>query len=222
MSAKLRELLREPSRCRDRRTHNLLDRITRVEYQDGSAIVYSYANGNQLTMADNTGTSSYTYDQLNRILAEGLPGQAQVSYLYDAASNLISYTDAGGTIGYAYNNLNLLATLTEPGSLQTTFSYDATHRRTQTNYPNGVSMFYSYDISDRQTRVLGQKTVSGQVLTDFSYSWTKDTGQDTGLRQHVTDKDGNKTSYTYYASTGSPWHRNARARRAPEQLRLQL
>ncbi|MEJ7791974.1 MAG: DNRLRE domain-containing protein [Gaiellaceae bacterium] len=179
-------------------TYDLLDRITQIQYQDGSLISYSYdANGNQLTMADNTGTSSYTYDQLNRILTESLPGQQQVSYLYDAASNLISYTDAGGTIGYAYNNLNMLATLTEPGPKQTTFVYDTAHRRTQTNYPNGVSMFFSYDLSNRQTRVLGQKPASGLVLSDFTYSWVNASLQDTGLRQHVTDKNGIRTTYSY-------------------------
>lgn len=74
--------------------------------------------------------------------------------------------------------------------MQTTFSYDADHMRTQTNYPNGVSMFFTYDQSNRLTRVLGKKPASGEVLTDFLYSWTNGSGQDTGLRQSVTDKAG--------------------------------
>jgi len=85
--------------------------------------------------------------------------------------------------------------------------------RTQINYPNGVSMFFTYDQSNRLTRVLGKKPASGTVLTDFVYSWTNGAGQDRGLRQSVTDRDGNKTSYSYDAlNRGSPWPRNARAR----------
>ena len=146
---------------------------------------------------DNTGSSSYAYDRLNRVVTESLPGRPQISYGYDVASNLISYTDAGGTIAYLYNNLNLLSTLTEPGGRQTTFTYDHVRRRTQTNYPNGVSMFFSYDLSNRQTQVTGQKPASGQVLTDFTYSWRNASYADTGLRQNVTDKDGRRTSYSY-------------------------
>jgi RHS repeat-associated protein len=69
--------------------------------------------------------------------------------------------------------------------------------RTQTNYPNGVSLFFTYDASNRTTRVIGKKPASGAILTDFSYEWKDAAGFDRALRQSVTDKTGNKTTYTY-------------------------
>lgn len=181
-------------------TYDALDRVTRIEYHDGSVITYAYdGDGNVTTMTDNTGTTTYEYDGLSRLKKETLPGLRILNYSYDAAGNLTSFADAGGTVSYGYNAANLLTTLTEPGGPQTTFTYDADHMRTQTNYPNGVSMFFTYDQSNRLTRVLGKKPASGTVLTDFVYSWTNGSAQDTGLRQSVTDKNGNKTSYTYDA-----------------------
>jgi len=45
--------------------------------------------------------------------------------------------------------------------------------------------------------VLGQKPASGLVLTDLTYSWVTASLQETGLGQHVTDKNGNRATYTY-------------------------
>lgn len=180
--------------------YDTLDRLTKITYADGSAINYAYdANGNRTSLVDNTGTTSYAYDHLNRLTKETLPDAKTNTYTYDSAGNMLSFADAGGTLSYAYNTVNLLVTLTEPGGAQTSFVYDADDLRTETRYPNGVTMYVTYDAANRIVRVLGKKPASGTVLTDFTYSWTNASGQDTGLRQSVTDKDGTKTSYSYDA-----------------------
>jgi RHS repeat-associated protein len=178
-------------------TYDPLDRVTQIQYHDGQTITNSYdGNGNVLTTADNTGTTTNTYDPLNRLTQEVLPGPKTLSYGYDDASNLVSLTDQGGAVTYNYNEVNLLSSLTAPLSGQTTFAYepDFDHRRTQINYPNGVTQYLRYDDSNRLRETEG-KQPAGPTLTKFSYSFLN--GSDTALRQWVEDKDLNRTTYSY-------------------------
>jgi RHS repeat-associated protein len=82
---------------------------------------------------------------------------------------------------------------------RTAITYDVDDMRLTTAYPNGVTLYFSYDAANRITRVLGKKPASGEILTDFTYVWRNAAGADTGLRQSVTDKAGNRTSYSYDA-----------------------
>lgn len=183
-----------------RYAYDVLDRTTTITYHDDSTITNTYdANGNVVSMADNTGTTSYEYDALNRTTKETQPGPKVNSYFYDTASNLVAFEDAGGRVNYAYNAVNLLVTLTEPSSRQITFAYDVDHMRTETRYPNGVTMFMRYDAANRLDRIYAQRVPGGPILTDFLYSFNDPiSGLDTGLRQSVIDQTtGNKTTYTY-------------------------
>jgi RHS repeat-associated protein len=183
--------------------YDTLDRVTKITHQDNSAIIYTYdANGNVLTMTDNTGTTSYQYDALNRLTKETLPGPKVNSYFYDNAGNLSAFEDAGtgSRINYAYDARNLLVTLTEPNGKQTTFEYWPDHLRKWTRYPNNVDMYMEYDAANRLTYTYAKKEGSPSMLTEFTYNFTDPiTGLDTDLRQSVTDKNDNKTTYTYDA-----------------------
>jgi RHS repeat-associated protein len=181
-------------------TYDGLDRVTKITFHDESSISYAYdAVGNVTSMSDNTGTTSYTYDALYRLTKETFPDAKTNSYGYDSAGNLLSFADPGGTVAYVYDAVNRLVTLTEPSGKKTTFTYDVDDMRLTTAYPNGVTLYFSYDAANRITRVLGKKPASGEILTDFTYVWRNAAGADTGLRQSVTDKAGNRTSYSYDA-----------------------
>ncbi len=184
-------------------SYDALDRITKVAYQDGTSVAYTYdADGNMLTQVDSTGTTTDTYDALNRLTQESLPASTTNTYSYDPNGNLTSLADAGGTVSYAYNADNLLTSVTDPGAAKTTFAYDANNDRTTTTYPNGVTMTdtYSTDSSGHATgrlaRVTG-KNSGGTTLTDYNYSYSNGSGHDTDLRQSVTDTGSNTTAYTY-------------------------
>jgi RHS repeat-associated protein len=189
-------------------SYDPLDRITEIEYSNGDSIAYDYdANGNLLERDDSVhGVSSYDYDKLNRRTRDTLPS-GTTTYGWDAASNLTSLTDPGGTVHYRYDVANRLQDLAEPGgsctaptSLCTTFTYTDRDQRHTTTHPNGVTQTVDYDDSDKRTRIRAVKAGSPPTtLTDFTYTYhaTTPTARDTYLRQSVTDKNGNKTTYGY-------------------------
>jgi RHS repeat-associated protein len=185
-----------------------LDRLTSITYDDSSSVNYGYdENGNLTSRIDANGTTTYTYDELNRLTQEAHPGGVTISYAYDRAGNMSSLTDAGGTVDYEYDPVNLVSKITEPNDNETTFSYCADHKRKTTKYPNGITVKNTYT-ADRLTEVaattanVDSLTCSQTVpttpapLLKFTYSYTQGTTA-RDLRQSVTDKNGNKTTYTY-------------------------
>ncbi|MDF2588013.1 MAG: repeat-associated core domain protein [Anaerocolumna sp.] len=92
---------------------------------------YTYdAAGNQLTKTDNTGTTNYTYDTLNRLSRVTEPAGRITSYTYDNAGNRRSEKVQEGQIitntMYTYNEQNrLISTLTSNGDVLR-YVYDKT------------------------------------------------------------------------------------------------
>ena len=177
-------------------TYDKLDRATKITYNNGATISYTYdADGNTTSVVDNTGTTTFTYDAVNRQVKKTLPSGQTISSSFDPVGNMTAFTDGGGTVSYAYTAVNLLSTLTEPGGFQTTFNYDKNYRRTQTSYPNGVTMVTGYDGAGNITSITSQNGAT--VYARFSYVYTNGSGKQTTLRQSMTDQNGNKTTYTY-------------------------
>jgi len=130
----------------------------------GRCLTYSYdSDGNRVSQLDQSGTTSYTYDQLGRQVTRNLPGQVQMSLSYDNAGNLASASDGAGTIVYAYDNANQLTSLAEPGGsctanptvACTSFGYNNNGLRTATSYPtspNRTVISLTPDNSGRRVR----------------------------------------------------------------------
>ncbi len=186
-------------------SYDALDRVVEIDYGGGETVSFDYdVNGNRVERVDSVhGTSTWAYDVLNRRTADDLPS-GDTDYTWDVASNLTTLTDAGGAVTYRYDDVNRLADLAEPGgscsspvSLCTTFGYTARDQRERTTYPNGVEQTVTYDASDKPTRV--QALDGATELSDFTYDYDEPSPgtRHTKLRQSVTDKDGNATTYGY-------------------------
>jgi RHS repeat-associated protein len=205
-------------------TYDKLDRITQLLYNGATScssyttcIQYNYdADGNLTSRVDNTGTTSFYYDALNRVTTQALPSGGSacsgssptgITYGYDGVGNLTEYCDSGDATNYGYDPDNNLTSMYEPGgncgstpSLCTKFVYDANSHRTKSTFPDGATLNATYDNSANVLTVIG-KDKNATTLTSFTYTYKIST-KDSEDRQTAVENDAvanNTYSYTYDA-----------------------
>jgi RHS repeat-associated protein len=126
---------------------------------------YSYdPSGNMLSATDAKGqTTTYQYDDLNRLVKTTFPDGTYETKTYDSFGNLLTRMTANGsTISYSYDALNRLILVSYPGSGgNATYTYDADGNRLSQVSPPARD-YYTYDARGRLTNqteyVDGQKT----------------------------------------------------------------
>ncbi len=106
-------------------------------------------------MTDASGTTTYTYDNLDRLTIKATP-QGTLTYTYDVAGNVASMKSSnahGVWVGYTYDNLNRLSTVVDNnltgGPNTTTYSYDPASNLATVTYPNGLQSSFTYDDLNR-------------------------------------------------------------------------
>ncbi len=128
-------------------------------------------NGNRTQVTDGDGTTSFGYDELNRMtgasypMIPGGPNASSVIYSLDALGNRLD----DGTTSYSYDASSRIAnpsySYDDNGNLlsdgTTSYSYDAANRLTQ-SIKGGLTTSYGYDGKGNLIR----ETVGG-VTTDF-------------------------------------------------------
>jgi len=173
------------------------DQVSSVSYSDGTTpgVSYTYTpDGDVATMADGTGTSTYTYDQAGELLGYRNGAGATVAYSYDADGNIATLVYPNGQqVARSYDPLDRLSSLTDWLGGTTTFSYDADSDLTGVSFPNGVADANSYNAADQLGSVTDTK--GSTTLASFSYSRDHDgslsSETDTGVPGPAT------TNYTY-------------------------
>ncbi|OIO98825.1 MAG: hypothetical protein AUK03_00580 [Anaerolineae bacterium CG2_30_64_16] len=123
-------------------------------------------------MAEANGTTSYTYDDLDRLTGVTYPHGEQVTYAYDTVGNRVAMTSTvGGTTLYSYDAANRLLTAggapvtwdangNMTGLGGTTYGYDAANRLTQV-VTGTTSVQYTYNGDGwRMERTQGASTTS--------------------------------------------------------------
>jgi RHS repeat-associated protein len=196
-------------------TYDKLDRLKTMTYTDTSnattSTSYTYdVNGNLKTEADTTGsstsTSSYNYDGFNQLVTEQVPNGRVDQHAYDPVGNLKqTYDDDQEWITYRYDEADRLISVEEPNgsctstptTLCTTFKYDDNGNRTETKYPNGVTMSASYDDADRIKNVHATGP-SNQSLTSHTYSYAFPNGSG-GTVERALVRSVNNDTYDYDA-----------------------
>jgi RHS repeat-associated protein len=153
-------------------TYNGDNQATNVAYSDGTthSIGYTYTPDSHVaTMSDASGTSTYTYDDADRLTLYENGASATLGYGYDAAGNVTSltYPDSHAVTNH-YNALEQLASVTDWNAKQTQFTYDQDGNLSATTYPNGVTSTTAYDNADRLASITD--TVSGSSIMSFTYS----------------------------------------------------
>jgi RHS repeat-associated protein len=203
------------------------DRLRSVVNAKGVAVVSSYqylgtdpatgdpvsydANGNRLIQVETNGgqteTTTYTYDDLDRLATVTYPTDATypagrvVSYGYDAVGNRIRETekDSGGAVladkQGVFDNVNRLTDLNDlvvPGN-STVFSWDDNGNQL-TKTTAGVTTENRYDLRDKLVEVVQGDSTLGRFQYDSEGRRSLKIGEE-GLRQYVYDQTSLLTEY---------------------------
>ena len=193
-------------------------RLSDVSYSDEKTptVKYEYdADGDRTKMLDGTGETTYTYDQLDRLI-ESKDGHGDITaYKYDLANEQTQITyPSGKAVTREYDNAGRLKSVTDWLGETTTFSYDRDSDLVTTTFPTSTGDVdaYSYDNSDRMSAVAmskGTETLAslgygrdadGQVIgtTSKGLPGQAETGYDYDEDDRLTN--AGTTSYEYDAA----------------------
>ena len=97
------------------------------------------------TLAPGQAPITYTYNATGQ-LSQSAQGGQRWTYAYDPAQQLIARTAANGDqLGYAYDSVGRLLTVTLPSSRTVSFDYDGNGNRTQVIMPAGATHALGYN-----------------------------------------------------------------------------
>ncbi|MCL4532519.1 MAG: RHS repeat protein, partial [Actinobacteria bacterium] len=116
---------------------------------------YEYdADGNRTQMTDGTGDTTYTHDELGRVITATSPGSKVVGYRYDLDGNRtrVIYPDSTA-VDYTFDKGSRLTSLEDWSSRTTSYDYLPTGSLETITNTNGTTASYTYDNAQRLTRV---------------------------------------------------------------------
>jgi len=93
--------------------------------------LHLHGTGKRHTMTDSSETTTYNYDNMDRLTSKQTP-EGTLSYTYDAAGNLasIAFSNANGaSMSYSYDLLNRLSSVTDSRLGTTTYTYDGVQQQ---------------------------------------------------------------------------------------------
>jgi RHS repeat-associated protein len=181
-----------------------------VTYSDGVTpnVRYAYdAIGRPVSMLDDSGTSTYGYDSLHRLVQTTNGAGSSVGYGYDLNGHLttITYPGSGKVVNHTFDAAGRLATLSDWLSHTTTYKYDANSNLTEQDYPNGVVASFTYDNANRLTSL--SDALAGAPFLSLSYGRdslgqltsenSKTFGYDTVNRLTTAQSAGVQSTYAY-------------------------
>lgn len=115
--------------------------------------------GNVISKLDGKGTTTFTYDGINRLTNIDYPGVVDdTSFIYDKADNRKTMTSDASSHVYDYDTLNRikLEKVTIGGKIfSTKYTYNPQGNLAFLEYPTGRTLSYFYDSADRVTNILG-------------------------------------------------------------------
>jgi RHS repeat-associated protein len=152
--------------------YDALNRLTSIDYSSPATpdVGYGYdANGNRTSMTDGTGSTSYAYDEANRLTSTTTPGSKTVGYRYDLDGNRtkLIYPDATA-VTYTFNKASQLASLLDWASRSTSYTYFADGAVKDATNVNATVATYAYDNARRLTSIvhtLGATTIDQRAYT---------------------------------------------------------
>jgi RHS repeat-associated protein len=166
-------------------SYDVLDELASITYSNAPTtpnVSFTYDTaGNRHTMTSGSPafTTTYGYDQLNRLTSvQRSDTGTSFSYMYDAAGNLSrrTYPDSTQT-SYGYDDHNRMcyafvgastAACASPPANSTIYAYSLSNGTIAKTLPNAFVSTATYDTADRLTSLINQKTAP--PLSSFTYT----------------------------------------------------
>ncbi|MBO9522372.1 MAG: RHS repeat-associated core domain-containing protein [Nocardioidaceae bacterium] len=181
------------------------NQVTKVTDPRGSETTTSYDNnGNVSSVSTPAGSTTYTYDNVNRVATEVMPrgstpGETPSvftrTYTYDGNGNLLTKSNpTAGTTTIAYDELNRPVSITDAHGKVTTKAYNADGKLTSSTDPLNHTTTYTYDDADQpisMTDPLSKVTQYGYDLTGNLTSTTTPLGN---VQKWTYDGDGRQVT----------------------------
>jgi len=152
--------------------YNAGNRLVGILYPSPDhAVSYSYdANGNRVGMSDGMGTTTWDYDELNRVISVNDPFGDTVGYGYDNVGNRTSLTYPDGkAVSYTYDAANRMTEVVDWDNQMTSYAYDVVNRLLTTSLPNGVTSSYTYDDAGQVLSIT--HATATDTLSSFVYTY---------------------------------------------------
>ncbi len=170
-------------------------RMTSKRYDGTEEAAYTYdAAGNLTQMIDDWGTTTYDYDERNRVTAITYPDTMTLSFTYDELGNCSSLTYPDGqTVRYTYDDVNRITIprgLRNGANIEIRPNREKPNRITAMNWGETHSVTGDYDPAAR----LITQTRSNGAVTEFSYDAND---RVTGINHKKGDTPLLELNYTY-------------------------
>jgi RHS repeat-associated protein len=190
------ETLTDPAKRTTTYKYDAANHLTEVSYSDGKthSVKYEYdADGNRTKMEDATGTSKYTYDQLDRLIESEDGHKDLVKYEYDLANQQTKITYPNGkAVTREYDNAGRLKKVTDWSEHSTTFAYDQDSELKTTTWPSNEDSS-TYNEADQLTKTLMKK--GGEELASLTYARDPDGQLESTTQKGLPGEE--TTAYTY-------------------------
>jgi RHS repeat-associated protein len=153
--------------------YNWAGRLLQVkEYTDAANYYlteYTYDSSGHLTSFTdaNGNTTGYEYNSLFGVTGITYSDLTTVTFVYDAAGNLIQKTDASGTTTFAYDDIYQLLNVQYPDQSMVSYQYDENGNRISMTDPEGST---SYTFNERNQLLSQTRTILGDQYT-MSYQY---------------------------------------------------
>ena len=204
--------------------YDALNRLHTITYTDSTpTVTYNYGtapasfnNGRITSYSDGTGSTTFTYNALGRIIKTGKAmGQVNynIQYLYNPAGEVTRLTyPSGRAVNQTYDTIGRLQTIADATNNYLTVTpltdYNSAGQLKHFAYGNGVVADFGYNDHFETTSIRYSKTGSADLL-NLTYGYGT---QNNGEIATITDNlvSANSTSYTYDA-----WSRLSTAQAGP-------